>query len=133
MALPPGYPLNGPPVFDMGLILSGTATAANNNTADICNNVFKGITLVYNVTAIAAGSITFTIQGKDTASLGYFTLLASTAVAAPTAAPTTLTIYPGITPGANVASSGILPAFFRILVTTVTGPVTYTVSASLTT
>lgn len=133
MALPPGYPLNGPPVFDMGTILSGTGQTNTTNTGDICNNIFKGITVVYNVTAITAGSITITIQGKDTASGGYFTLLASSAVAGTTASPVPLTIYPGLTIAANSVSNGILPAFFRVVAAVTTGPCTYTVSASLTT
>ena len=57
-------------------------------------------------------TITVTIQGKDTASGSYYTLLASTAIAADGV--TELTVYPGITASSNVAASAHLPATWRV-------------------
>lgn len=136
MATPPNYTLAQAPTFDMGLVLSGTNATTNQSSLDIYAQNFKGVTVVLDMTAAGTGSVTLSIQGKDSASGKYFPLVTGAAIIAN--GTSVYTIYPGITTatasttGASV--SGILPATFRILVTAGNAnPTTYTVGAVLTT
>lgn len=129
---PPTYSLAQAPVYDLGAIIVGTAATTSQTSADIYGQNFKGITVVLDTTAIGTGSITLTIQGRDSASGKYWTLLAGAAVTTNTT--NVYTIYPGITATNNVSASSILPAWFRVLVTANNAnAATYTVGAVLTT
>lgn len=129
---PPQYTVAQAPTFDMGAVLVSSAATTTQQTADIYAQNFKGITVVLDMTVAGTGSVTLTIQGKDSASGKYFTLLAGAAVV--TNSTNVYTLYPGITATTNVSGSGILPAIFRILVTANNvNATTYTVGVVLTT
>lgn len=117
------------PVNHNATLLTLAAAASSVNGADQQNTTHRGIKVVVDITAITAGSLTVTIQGKDTASGKYYTLLASTALAAP--GTTVLTVYPGAAVTANVSASDVLPATWRVISTVATGPVTATIGASV--
>ena len=77
-----------------------------------------------------ANDITFTLQGKDTLSGNYYTILASTAVNSVTTR--ILKVYPGLTVSANLVASDILPQTYRVTTTHVDdSPVTYSVAINL--
>ena len=109
-------------------VLSAQGTGTVNST-DQLNVNGRGIIVVINITAITAGSLTVTIQGKDIVSGVYYTLLASAALAA--TGTTVLTVYPGMTASANAAANSPLPRTWRISSVVATGPVTATVGASV--
>jgi hypothetical protein len=113
-----------------GGVATGTAKAAGTYiTGDLNNESAKGGQFYINITAISAGSLTVTIEGKDPASGTYYTVLASAALT--TTGFTLLTIYPGLTASANVVANQILPKTFRIKQVVATGPATYTIGQSL--
>lgn len=142
MATPPTYSLTQAPTFDMGLLINAVAATTSQNTPDFFAQHFKGITVILNVTNAGTGSIFVSVQGKDSVSNNYWNLIAGSAVNNITTNGTYVyTLYPGINQalpaGTNQAlsqASTILPAQFRILVTANNAnPMTYTVSAVLTT
>lgn len=99
-------------------ILTLTAQAPGTvNSADQTNFNGRGVKLGINITADSAGTalVVVTIQGKDTVSGQYYTILTSASLA--TVAFSTLTVYPAITATANVAASDILPRTWRASVT----------------
>lgn len=137
MFQPPGYPLAQAPVFDMGLLIAGTAATATQSTVDINTFAFKGATVILDVSSAGTSSLQVQIQGKDYSNSGnYWTLLQSSAISAN--GTTAHTLYPGITAatGANASTavSMILPQWIRIrVVAGNANPATYTVGAVLTT
>jgi hypothetical protein len=98
-------------------------------SADQQNLGRRGLKLTVDITA-NAGAFTFTvtIQGKDPLSGKYYTLLQSAALAAN--GTTILTVYPGVTPAANVAVSDVLPSTWRVSVTLATSNATATIGGS---
>ena len=137
--LPPTYPLAQAPVYDMGLVVSGTASTATVASPDINTFAFKGITVILNVSSAGTGSLAVQIQGKDYSNSGnYFTLLASGNITA--TGTTAHTLYPGINqPGTQPANgnssvSMILPQWIRIqVIANNANPTTWTLGAVLTT
>lgn len=134
--LPPQYSLQQAPTFDMGTVLALTGATTTQASDDFYAQNFKGVTVALDVTSIGTGSLTVSVQGKDSVSGKYFTLLTSGAITANGTYAHTL--YPGVTPAstanANSAAASILPATFRIVVTANNAnPTTYTVGAVLTT
>ena len=95
--------------------LTGTAAAAGANGSDQTNRRGHGLLVVVDITALTgtAPTLTVTIQGKDTASGKYFTILASAALAA--VATTVLRVYPGLTAAANLVASDVLPYTWRVI------------------
>jgi hypothetical protein len=119
-----------PPV-DSTVLASAARTTTQTGT-DQTNNGYRGIKVVLDTTVNAgsAGSITLTIQGKDSASGKYYTLLAGAAVT--TVTTNVYTVYPGLTASANVTANDVLPTTFRILVTANNAnSVTYSVGQTL--
>lgn len=110
-------------------MLTLTASAVSVTGQDIDCSTAKGAVINVDITAITAGTMTLTVEGKDETSGKYYTILTSAALAA--VATTTLRIYPGLVAAANVTVNDILPTKFRVRVTVVTGPVTMTVGAAL--
>lgn len=107
-------------------VVSGTTTQYS---TDQTNTNHRGLILVCNVSATSAGIVTVSVQGKDLASGGYYTLFTGAAVS--TAILTMYQVYPGSTPATSVYN-GPLPTTWRVMVTAVNAfPVTYTVGAAL--
>lgn len=99
-------------------------------TADQTNVGQRGLKVVVNMTVVGTGSITCAIQGKDSASSAYYAQLTSLAIT--TNSTYVLTLYPGISAGANVSASDILPLTWRVVCTANNAnATTYTVGASV--
>jgi hypothetical protein len=121
-----------PSNFDIvgSLFPSGAQAPATYVSSDQRNWLRRGIKLVIDITANGGtGTLTVTIQGKDPGSGKYYTILASTALAA--VATTTLTVYPGIAASANVAASDVLPSTWRVQAVVGTNNVTATIGATV--
>jgi hypothetical protein len=112
-------------------LLASAARTATVNTADQRNRQHLGVRVHIDVTAASATpSVVFTIQGKDTITGDYYTLLASAAVTA--TGDTFLLIYPTVTAVANAAANNVLPASWRVnCVHGDADSITYTVTAEL--
>lgn len=93
---------------------ASTADGATNITGTTQKNghYYRGVKVTINVSAIASGDCTFTLEGLDPISATAYTLLASAAKNGTGAF--TLTVYPGLTETSNVDASDILPIWWRI-------------------
>jgi hypothetical protein len=111
-------------------VLASAVRAATNNSEDLCNDYFRGVEVVIDMTAVpGVDTVTFTIQGKDPASGKYFTILATAALSAQ--ATTVLRVYPGLTAAANATANDVLPRAWRVLATHSAGSnFTYSVGAN---
>jgi hypothetical protein len=118
---------------DTGAIVTLTAQgAATVLSSDQLNRASMGIKLVIDVTAVGGTpTLVVTLQGKDTASGKYYTILASATIS--TVSTTVLTVFPGGPVAANVSANDILPRTFRVqaVVAGTTPSVTATIGASL--
>lgn len=117
---------------DTGALITLTTQAAGTvNSADQTNYNGKGLVVGVNITLATTASAVVTIQGKDTASGQYYTILASAALA--TTGFTSLTAYPSAATTANVSISAVLPRTWRISVTVTGGAasMTATIGASV--
>lgn len=107
-------------------LFSSAARTTLQNSEDIPNEGFRGLTLVIDATAGTPTGVTFTIKGKDPVSGKYYTILASAAITG--AGTTVLRIYPGMTAAANLAASAPLPPIWRLEITVAdAGSLTYSV------
>lgn len=99
---------------DTGALITLAAASAGVASADQVNSGCRGIKLVIDITAISGTSptLTVTLQGKDTASGKYYTLLASAALNA--VATTVLEVFPGAAVTANVSANSQLPRTWRV-------------------
>lgn len=106
----------------------GTVTSS-----DQTNNYGCGVQVGVNITVLTGTSptVTVTVEGKDTVSGTYYTLLASAAIAA--TGFTLLTVYPGAPTTANVSSPQVLPKTWRVkaVVAGTTPAATATIGASV--
>ena len=113
--------VQAPPPIDLGTAPGGTlvttATAQTVNGPDIVNIWGTSAKFFVNVSAASGTNPTtlVTIQGKDPVSGTYYTILASTALAAVTSQ--LLAIGPGITAVTNKSVADWMPPVFRISVT----------------
>lgn len=112
-------------------VLASAARTALVNSSDFTNRNARGVHIVINVTAIvSAPSLVFTVQGKDSVSSAYYTILVSAAIVG--TGTTVLRIYPGLTAAANVTVSDVLPRQWRVSVAVGNAnSITYSVGASL--
>ena len=112
-------------------IFGATPRTATVDSADYTNFNWRGLHLVFNVSAITATpSVVVKIQGKDDTFDNYYDLLVSTAIT--TTGITILKIYPGIGQITNGAASDILPRVWRIRVEHANADsITYTAVANL--
>lgn len=95
-------------------VFASAARTASENSQDFENMQGGGLKLVIDVTAITlTPSVVFTIQGKDTVSGKYYTLLASAAIVG--VGTTVLTIHPDMTAVANVTAKDVLPRDWRVI------------------
>ena len=99
---------------DVTLLASASRTTTQNG-ADTTNYHHRGLHVVLDMTTVGTGSVTLTIQGKDSVSGAYYTILAGAAVI--TNSTNVYKVYPGLTAAANAAANDVLPRSFRIIVT----------------
>lgn len=109
----PQYPYS-PVNNNIGALATLSAASTGGNSVDQNNAQGRGVVVGVNITAITGTSptLTVTIQGKDTASGEYYTLLTSAALTA--VGFTELTVYPGAAVTANVSASLPLPQTWRV-------------------
>lgn len=110
-------------------VLSSAARTATTNSSDIINYNWKGLHLITRVSALTATpSITVSIEGKDTLSGQYYTILTSASIT--TVSVNVLKVYPGITAIGGISSSDIIPREWRVTVTHADADsITYSVAA----
>ncbi|WWQ12985.1 hypothetical protein PQ43W_39 [Ralstonia phage PQ43W] len=115
------------------LIATLTAAAANGQTSDLTNFVGRGLQLGINVIAMAGTTPTLTviIEGKDTASGVYYTILSTAPMT--TTGFRNITVYPGALSTAYVSTPQPLPKTFRVrwAIGGTTPAVTATIGASI--
>lgn len=118
-------------LYDTASILPSAARTTLQATGDMDTGGSQFLNVVVDITAYTSGNITVTIQGKDTASGKYYTLLTSAALGA--AATTRLKVGPTITAAANTIAQDYLPAFVRISVAVADATsITYSIGCSFT-
>lgn len=111
-------------------VFTSAARTASVNSADQNNLYGRGAVIIINVTAKgSAPSVVFTVKGKSSLDGGYYTILASAAIT--NTGTTVLRVYPGLTAGANVTASDVLPRVWRVEAVAGNGDsLTYSVSAN---
>lgn len=111
-------------------LLASAARTGSLNSSDFPNYNARGVQVVVDVTLAGTGSITLTIQGKDSLSGQYYTLLAGAAVV--TVSTNVYRVYPGLVVAANAAANDFVPRVFRAsIVHNNANTITYSVGASL--
>lgn len=111
-------------------LLASAARTVTTSSADQTNNNAKGLHVVLDVTSAGTGDITLTIEGKDTLSGKYYTLLAGTNVT--TNSTNVYKVYPGLPATANVSANDIVPRTYRVTVTANNAnTITYSVASLL--
>jgi hypothetical protein len=116
--------------YAVGTVLSNTSIAGANNPTGNLFTVGSGIVVVVDVTNVGgAGTVTVFIEGYDATSGKYYTLLATTALAA--VATTVLTIAPAAPVTANVSTNMITPRQVRARAVVAGNAVTFSVGASV--
>lgn len=111
-------------------IFASAARTSDPTPADKTNYNAKGLHVVLDCTVSGTGSITLTIQGKDSVSGSYYTLLAGAAVSS--ISTNVYKVYPNAPVTANVSAPDIIPRTFRVIVThNNANTITYSVGASL--
>ena len=97
-------------------LLASAARTASADGSDQTNTVGRGLVVVIDCTAATASpSVVFTVQGKDSLSGKYYTLLASAAITG--ISTTVLRIYPGLTAAGNLVASDVAPRVYRVITT----------------
>jgi hypothetical protein len=111
-------------------VLASAARTTTQTQADQTNLSGKGITIVVDVTTAGTGSITMTINVKDSVSGKYITLLSGAAIT--TNSTTRYRVYPGLTAAANSVASDVLGRTWRIVIThNNANTITYSVGAEV--
>lgn len=115
------------------ILLESAARTADTTSSivTIINSYYRGCHIIIDVTADpASAGITPTIQGFDTVSGKYYTLLEGNKIQA--VGTTVLKVYPGLTAASKTIANDILPSRFRIsMEVDDQDSMTYSVSASL--
>jgi len=96
-------------------ILPSASRTTTQTSADIQVDAAETAIVVLDMTTVGTGSVTMTIQGKDSASGKYYTILAGAAVI--TNSTNRYRVGKNITAAANSIAQDYLPAVIRILVT----------------
>lgn len=112
-------------------LLASAARTATTTSDDQTNLTGKAAQVVLNVSSITASpSITLTIQGKDSISGNYYTIITGAAVVG--TGTTTYTAGLGVASVANVAIGTVLPKTWRVSIAHGdTDSITYSVSATV--
>jgi hypothetical protein len=110
-------------------LLASAARTTTQAGSDIVNyNGLSALIVVLDVTSAGTGSITLTIEGKDSASGKYYTILAGAAVT--TNSTNRYRVGPTLAAAANSVAQDYLPRIFRINVTANNGTASHTVWAT---
>lgn len=96
-------------------ILASAARTTTQTSADLGSVGCTGLIAVLDMTTVGTGSVTLTIDGKDSASGKWFNLITGAAVV--TNSTNVYRIYPGLTPVANATVSDVVPSIYRMVVT----------------
>lgn len=111
-------------------VLNVVGATTTQTSPDFRNEWTRGAKVYVNMSVIGTGSVTYTLQGKDSSSGQYYTILATTAVVGNGF--TVLTVYPGAPVTANLSANDAVPYVWRILATANNAnPTTYTVGVDL--
>lgn len=112
-------------------VYESAARTATPTAPEIDTAYARGMHVVIDVTAVSATpSVTPSIEGYDTLSDTWYTLLTGSAITA--TGTTVLKIYPGIAAVANAAASDVIPSRCRVSMTHADADsITYTVAAHL--
>lgn len=115
-------------------LLSAAATGSTLNSDDYDNLSSNGGHIVVDVTALAGSGVptlTVSVQGKDTLSGKYYTILAGAAIS--TVSTVVMKICPGMSAAANLVANDIIPRIWRISSATAasTGSTGNTVTATI--
>lgn len=111
-------------------ILTSAARTTTQTQADQTNRYYRGIAIVVDVTTAGTGSITMSIDGKDSVSGKYVNLLTGAAIT--TISTNTYRVYPGLTVAANLVASDALWRTWRVVIThNNANTITYSVGAVL--
>jgi hypothetical protein len=114
---------------DLGSLLTLVSQGAGTFNSNIqMNDNCCGINLVIDITLATTATLQVTIQGYDSASGKFYTVLQSASLAA--VATTVLTAFPGSTVTANLSANNMLPARWRVQAV-VTGTVSATIGAAV--
>lgn len=94
-------------------IIPSTTVSASSDSGDIANtNAIGGHFVVKTSNSTGSPSVTVTIQGKDTQTGAYYTILQSAAITTDTE--TVLKVFPGFSTAANSVANDILTNTWRI-------------------
>lgn len=96
-------------------LLASAARTTTQTGSDITNYFGRTLTVVLDMTTVGTGSVTLTIEGKDSASGKYYTILAGAAVT--TNSTNRYRVGPTLAAAANSVAQDYLPRVFRITVT----------------
>lgn len=96
-------------------LLASAARTTTQTGSDIQNPLGNALVVVLDMTTVGTGSVTVTIEGKDTASGKYYTLLTGAAVT--TNSTNRYRVGPTLAASANAIAQDYLPPVFRITVT----------------
>ena len=99
-----------------GTVMASAARTATTTSGDISADVYRGIHLIVDVTAVpGVDTITPKIQGFDATSGKYYDILVGAAISA--TGTTVLKVFPSIAPSANASAQDLLPRVWRVVVT----------------
>jgi hypothetical protein len=113
-----GLLLDSTPTNTDGVVLiTSAALTTNTNASDQTNTYYRGVVVFVTTGSFGSGASTIvvTIEGKDSVSGNYYTILASASLTASTF--TTLTIYPGAVAASNSIANALLPKTWRVKAT----------------
>jgi hypothetical protein len=96
-------------------LLASSSRTATISSADQTNYNARGLHVVLDVTVAGTGSITLTIEAKDSLSGKYYTLLAGVAVT--TISTNVYKVYPGLAAAANSVANDVVPRTYRVTIT----------------
>lgn len=111
-------------------LLPSSSRTTTQTSADLQNLGGKTLVVVLDMTTVGTGSVTVTINGKDTASGKYYLLLAGAAVA--TNSTNRYVVAPDVAAVTNVSGKDYVPTVFQIVVTANNAnPAVYTLGYNL--
>lgn len=110
-------------------LFPSAARTSHSNSAEINTQSAENITVDIDVTAFTGTSITFTLQGYDTAKQGWYTLIASAAISA--TGHSILSVGTSIAAAANAAANRVVPLRARLVPSGTITSVTYSAAILL--